>query len=151
MTHSRTGMKSIFWSWKSWTTSTRPYMRDWGAHLISHPDYRIHPPIPIAFMRVVPMGGATLNGHFVPEGVMLRILSIWRKTLAGVQAYTMCQDPEIFPNPQQYYPSRWIGKDMKENMSNLHMFSCTSTYLAELIIGGPRICLGKEYFHGCRN
>ena len=30
---------------------------------------RVHPPIPIAFTRVVPKGGATLNGLFVPEGV----------------------------------------------------------------------------------
>jgi cytochrome P450 len=38
--------------------------------------HRIHPPIPIAFTRVVPKGGATLNGHFVPEGVPLSELFI---------------------------------------------------------------------------
>ena len=31
--------------------------------------FRIFPPIPIAMPRVVPKGGCTIAGHFVPEGV----------------------------------------------------------------------------------
>ena len=30
---------------------------------------RIYPPLPFALPRVVPAGGDTVDGHFLPEGV----------------------------------------------------------------------------------
>lgn len=32
---------------------------------------RIYPPLPFALPRVVPLGGDTVEGHFLPEGVSI--------------------------------------------------------------------------------
>ena len=38
-------------------------------HAVILEGLRIYPPLPFALPRVVPEGGATVNGHFLPEGV----------------------------------------------------------------------------------
>lgn len=36
---------------------------------------RMYPPLPFALPRVVPEGGATVDGHFLPGGVCLSLSS----------------------------------------------------------------------------
>ncbi|CAK7224183.1 hypothetical protein SEUCBS140593_005484 [Sporothrix eucalyptigena] len=51
---------------------------------------RLYGAAPGALQRTVPRGGATLGGHFLPEG-----------TLVETQAYTAHRDPNLWPNPLQ--------------------------------------------------
>ena len=38
---------------------------------------RIYPPLPFALPRVVPAGGDTVDGHFLPEGVSYRLFLLY--------------------------------------------------------------------------
>ncbi|RDA86314.1 hypothetical protein CP532_5689 [Ophiocordyceps camponoti-leonardi (nom. inval.)] len=55
--------------------------------------------------RYVPAGGAELGGYWFPEG-----------TKVHGQAYTLHRDPAIFPNPDEFDPSRWENpsKEMQD-------------------------------------
>ncbi|KAF3760962.1 cytochrome P450 [Cryphonectria parasitica EP155] len=80
---------------------------------------RLHAPAPSALPRVVPPGGATLSGHYLPGG-----------SIVCTQAWTLHRDPEVFPDPEKFDPSRWVNptKEMKD--------------LSMPFGGGSRICLG---------
>ena len=52
---------------------------------------RLYGPCPGCLPRVVPHGGATLGGFFLPEGVIV-----------SSQTYTVHRDPDLFPNPDRY-------------------------------------------------
>ncbi|KAH6988304.1 benzoate 4-monooxygenase cytochrome P450, partial [Ilyonectria sp. MPI-CAGE-AT-0026] len=59
---------------------------------------RIYPPSPQTHTRVVPKGGATIDGGFVPEG-----------TTVGVPIFAVCHSPANFKDPSKFIPERWIG------------------------------------------
>ncbi|KAK4551890.1 hypothetical protein LTR86_010791 [Recurvomyces mirabilis] len=84
---------------------------------------RLHPAAPASLQRIVPSGGATLSSFFVPQD-----------TVVSMQCYTTHRDPEAFPNPEQFDPSRWLVPDgATPEMKELFMpFS-----------KGTRACLGK--------
>lgn len=67
---------------------------------------RLYPPAPSALPRVVPPGGATLSGHFLPGG-----------SVVCTQAYSLHRNPDVFPNPDVFDPSRWEHptKEMKDS------------------------------------
>lgn len=67
---------------------------------------RLYPPAPSALPRVVPTGGATMAGHYLPAG-----------STVCTQAYSLHRDPEIYPDPETFDPSRWehTTKDMKDS------------------------------------
>lgn len=43
-------------------------------HAVIEESFRMYPPVPIGLPRLVPDGGATLSGHFVPARVSQRCL-----------------------------------------------------------------------------
>lgn len=47
--------------------------------------------------RVVPLGGATFNGHFLPEG-----------NIVSMSSWLMHRNPDIFPDPMLFNPDRWL-------------------------------------------
>ena len=51
---------------------------------------RLYMAVPGPQPRVVPAGGATMGGHFFPEG-----------TIVTTQAYTLHRDPTAFPDPDR--------------------------------------------------
>lgn len=55
------------------------------------------------------------------------------QTVVSMQCYTTHRDPDVFPEPEEYDPSRWLRKDRKvDEMNELFMpFS-----------KGSRACLG---------
>lgn len=87
---------------------------------------RIHAPAPISFPRFVTPGGATINGHCVPGGVVV-----------GIPHRAAYQSELNFSEPLQFLPERWLEKrDPKferDRRSVLQPFSA-----------GPRACLGKN-------
>ncbi|KAJ3542904.1 hypothetical protein NM208_g3856 [Fusarium decemcellulare] len=82
---------------------------------------RLYAAAPSALPRVVPRGGSTLAGHYIPED-----------TIVSTQAWTLHRDPLVFPRPEQYDPSRWLA-ETKEMRDAMMPFG-----------GGARACIGKH-------
>ncbi|KAL4890743.1 cytochrome P450 [Aspergillus ambiguus] len=80
---------------------------------------RLYSAAPGSLKRVVPPGGAVLGGFAVPEG-----------TTVTTQGYTLHRNPEIFPEPERFNPSRW-AEPTKAMRDSLMPFG-----------GGTRTCIG---------
>ncbi|KAH7376730.1 cytochrome P450 [Plectosphaerella cucumerina] len=57
---------------------------------------RRYPPIPGSLTRVAPVGGMTVDGYFVPAGM-----------LVSAQAASVHMDPTVFTDPSDWNPERW--------------------------------------------
>lgn len=84
---------------------------------------RMYPPVPAELPRIVPAGGATVCGEWIPGGTSL-----------GVHHLSTYRNEEFFRKPHEFHPERWLGdpefKDDK--LDAMEPFSV-----------GPRNCLGK--------
>ncbi|KAI0834222.1 cytochrome P450 [Hypoxylon sp. FL0890] len=80
---------------------------------------RLHTAAPAGLPRVVPPGGATFGGYFIPAGYTV-----------SAQAYSMHRNPKVYPDPLKFDPSRW-EKPTKAMKDSFLPFG-----------GGSRICLG---------
>ncbi|KAL9080558.1 MAG: hypothetical protein Q9157_000700 [Trypethelium eluteriae] len=86
---------------------------------------RLFPPSPASQQRLVPLGGATIAGYYVPSG-----------TTVAVPPWVATHSPLNFHEPDLYRPERWLGKDVKFRGDHLN---------ASLPFGtGPRVCIGKN-------
>lgn len=62
---------------------------------------RLHPPFALPFERVVPEGGVTVLGHYLPGG-----------TVVGGNPYVVNRDKATFgPDVEFWRPERWLEKD----------------------------------------
>jgi cytochrome P450 len=86
---------------------------------------RYYPPVATGFPRVVPKGGDTISGHYMPEG-----------TAVYVSQHAAYHSERNYKDPEAFVPERWLGdekyKDDKRETWNPFSF-------------GPRNCLGKKY------
>ncbi|KAF5576833.1 phenol 2-monooxygenase [Fusarium pseudoanthophilum] len=82
---------------------------------------RLYAAVPAALPRVVPTGGAHLAGYFIPGD-----------TVVSTQAWTLHRDPQVFPDPETWDPSRW-EKGSKMMHDAVMPFG-----------GGSRVCIGKH-------
>ncbi|KAI0901171.1 putative cytochrome P450 [Annulohypoxylon nitens] len=80
---------------------------------------RLYSAVPAGLPRLVPAEGATMGGYFIPGGYTV-----------SAQAYSMHRNPEVYPDPLKFDPSRWDNptKAMKDAFVPFG--------------GGSRICLG---------
>ncbi|KAH7137938.1 cytochrome protein [Dendryphion nanum] len=80
---------------------------------------RCYASAPAYLPRVVPSDGCDIDGYWMPGG-----------TEVQTQAYSMHRNHAVFPNPNQFNPSRWESpsKEMKDAWMPFG--------------GGPRICIG---------
>jgi cytochrome P450 len=63
---------------------------------------RIHPPFALPFERVVPKGGLTVLGHYLPEG-----------TVIGGSPYVVNRDQNTFGEDAEFWrPERWLEGDI---------------------------------------
>lgn len=111
-------------------------------HAVCLEALRLFPPLPLGLPRVVPAGGDTIDGYFVPEGVSClshpRIFSqikkyshisprqSWQPTFAANLAHTNFHDPWRFD------PDRWVGLNESDQLEASQPFSM-----------GSRACLGR--------
>ncbi|KAJ7176136.1 benzoate para-hydroxylase [Mycena crocata] len=71
-------------------------------HATINEGLRIFSPLSIGLPRVAPADGVGCGGHHFPEG-----------TVMSVAALALCQNAEVWGDPQNFRPERWLeGKDM---------------------------------------
>ncbi|KAF2012093.1 cytochrome P450 monooxygenase-like protein [Aaosphaeria arxii CBS 175.79] len=93
-----------------------------------HEGLRIYPPVPTGFPRVVPAGGDTISGVYVPGG-----------TSVYVSQHASNLSPRNFKNPEVYAPERWLAsKDPSSEYANDNRAAYSPFSF------GPRSCLGKN-------
>lgn len=102
------------------TVMTLPYL---GATL--NEALRLFPPGAVAMQRVVPSGGATIDGHYVPAGTTVSI-SPW---VAG-------RSPSNFHLPDAFRPERWLHED--QAFANDHLSA------SKPFGHGPKKCIGED-------
>ncbi|KAJ5709395.1 Short-chain dehydrogenase/reductase SDR [Penicillium malachiteum] len=83
---------------------------------------RIYPPLPFALPRVVPRGGDTVDGHFLPEG-----------TIVSTNPLASTMDPANFEQPYAFKPERWLDTNEANILEASQPFSL-----------GPRGCIGRQ-------
>ncbi|KXN74684.1 cytochrome P450 [Conidiobolus coronatus NRRL 28638] len=83
---------------------------------------RLYPVAPGGLPRVVPEGGVTIAGYYLPE-----------KTIIYHPIYNQHNDPRNWKNPKTYDIQRWIGEHREKNKAQLMTFGT-----------GPRSCIGRE-------
>ena len=92
---------------------------------VLHEGLRWRPPVPMTLFRVVPPGGATIDGFKIPAG-----------TIVGCQAYSLHRKEDVFPDPDKFDPDRWLTEDpAKLSAMKAHFWPFSS---------GGRMCLGHK-------
>lgn len=86
---------------------------------------RLFPPSPASQQRVVPPGGATIDGYYIPAGMTVAVPP-WVATHSSVN----------FHDPDQFRPERWLGE--KKEFLNDHLGASLP------FSTGPRVCIGKN-------
>ncbi|XP_044718082.1 cytochrome p450 domain-containing protein [Hirsutella rhossiliensis] len=91
---------------------------------IVHEGLRCYPPIPMSLPRLVPPGGRTIDGFWLPE-----------QTIVSCQAYSVHRiNMDVFPEPDTFDPDRWLGSDGEIDRQRL-LFAFAN---------GGRGCVGKH-------
>ncbi|KAB2575281.1 Pisatin demethylase [Lasiodiplodia theobromae] len=86
---------------------------------------RIHPATGLPLSRVVPKGGATISGHFFPEG-----------TVVGVNTWVAHYNKQVFgQDAHEFRPERWLVS--KEAQQSLDRYWLPFGH-------GSRTCIGKN-------
>ncbi|MCJ1356967.1 MAG: hypothetical protein MMC33_006963 [Icmadophila ericetorum] len=100
-----------------------------------HETLRLWPSAPGIFPRLVPKGGMTLDGKFVPEGIEVTC-----------HAWAVNRDPGIYgPDVEEFVPERWLNHSDEDAARKFHKYNFTFGY-------GTRACLGKDlaYMELCK-
>jgi len=87
---------------------------------------RIFPPILATFTRVVPSGGVSICGKYVPQG-----------TVVGVNHWATYHSAKNFNHPDEFHPERWLENPPFE-------FANDSKDAMRPFSFGPRNCIGKN-------
>jgi cytochrome P450 len=85
---------------------------------------RIYPPVPSMFPRIVPEGGDTVEGRYVPAGTELHMRN-----------YVVGHLSSYFTKHDEFHPERFLGAEefQNDNFAVLQPFSV-----------GPRNCIGRN-------
>lgn len=101
------------------TVNDMPYMGACAQECL-----RLYPPGSIAGQRVVPPGGALINGHHIPAGYTV-----------SVSPWVAARSPLNFTDPDEFRPERWFreGKYSEDKLNASQAFGY-----------GPKSCLGQN-------
>ncbi|KAF2161110.1 hypothetical protein M409DRAFT_69964 [Zasmidium cellare ATCC 36951] len=87
---------------------------------------RLYPASPFPEPRVVPKGGATFQGYFLPEG-----------TVVSTSPWVTQRNAEFFPDPERFDYTRWLPNGPATN-------SETSKAAWWPFGAGSRVCIGRH-------
>ena len=106
-------------------------------HAVLREAMRIFAPLPLGLPRVVPKGGDTVDGHFIPEGVFWKSMTC---TEADIEQITVSTNPvaaslstKNFHDPWEFRPERWLERSTGDTLEASQPFSL-----------GVRSCMGKR-------
>jgi cytochrome P450 len=97
-------------------------------HACIEESLRIAPPKPGSLPRIVLHGGAKIDGQHVPAG-----------TTVGVSHYVIHRNADVFPEPNEFRPERWI---VEGNVSVEQLAAQKRAFCPFGI--GPMNCIGKN-------
>ncbi|KAI0379847.1 cytochrome P450 [Hypomontagnella monticulosa] len=86
---------------------------------------RFYPPSPQPHHRIVPPGGAVVNGEYLPERVAV-----------AIPIYAACRSQRNFSQPDKFIPERWMGEDPQ--------FENDRRDASQPFHFGPRNCIGRN-------
>ncbi|KXN74267.1 cytochrome P450 [Conidiobolus coronatus NRRL 28638] len=89
---------------------------------VIHESLRVKSPAGVVLPRVVPEGGATICGHFLPEG-----------TVVGSSGVGIHLSESNVQDPESFTPERWLGPEAEKLKDMFFAFGL-----------GPRGCVGKN-------
>lgn len=111
---------------------------------------RMHPGVQYPLERVVPHGGANINGHFLPQD-----------TIVGVNAAVIHRDREIFgQDADEFRPERWLGDEEQAKVMDRHLLTVSHRYISSQLIPASQANLKtvrsrsenlyreKHFYHG---
>ncbi|KAF4983349.1 hypothetical protein FDECE_17319 [Fusarium decemcellulare] len=106
-------------------------------HAVVIETLRLHAPIPGPQPRQTPKDGCTIGGYNIPGGV--RIASL---------AYTLHRDEEVFPQPEEWRPERWLpqtstGKHGTDSQGATRLREMHRRLWA--FGSGGRMCIGSNF------
>lgn len=87
--------------------------------------FRVRPPVGIGLPRIIPPGGAYINGRFYKGHLTV-----------STPIYTINRDPNLFHEPEEYIPERWIEGSEKER-NDLRAYCLP-------FLTGSRACIGRN-------
>jgi cytochrome P450 len=95
-------------------------------HAVLEESLRLYPPVPGYLPRKVPMGGASIDGQYVPGGVSVSVVP-----------FSASRAKSNFVEPESFIPERWLeNRDPRYESDNREASQPFSF--------GPRNCLGKN-------
>jgi cytochrome P450 len=101
---------------------------------------RLSPPVPSLLPREVLKGGIIIDGNYIPEG-----------TIVGVPAYAIHRNPDYFPEPDKFYPERWLPHDSNDSSDpsppNIPRTQDAISHARRAFISfshGSRGCIGRQ-------
>lgn len=89
---------------------------------------RIYPPVATTLPRIVPSGGETIDGSFVPAG-----------TSVNIHQYACNHHPKNFYRPDDFLPERWMPEIRDRPPFSNDKRACVQPFST-----GPRNCIGKN-------
>jgi averantin hydroxylase len=91
---------------------------------------RIYPPVPTQALRLVPEGGDTIDGKYLPGG-----------TLIQMPQYVAYHLPSNFAKPEEFHPERWLDVSAHPEAKE---FEGDNKAVMQPFSVGPRNCIGRN-------
>lgn len=95
---------------------------------------RLHAANPARLQRTVPVGGLNLHGYYIPSG-----------TTISTNAYCLHRNPEVFPEPFEWKPQRWLSSKGTGTNNGQGVGSDAMRKWFFAFGGGTRICIGQHF------
>lgn len=89
---------------------------------------RLCPPVPVMLPRIVPEGGDTVCGMWIPAG-----------TSVSLQYWSLFRDPSCFHDATSFIPERWLPAATRSDSPYVN----DQRHAVQAFSVGPRICMGR--------